>query len=111
MKRDMELIRTILLVIEEHDPMALGECEEFKEVRNEVLAGHVRLLKEMNYIDRGLQDRVYRLKPAGHEFIANAKDATVWKKVTDEIKEKAPSVSIGVLTQLLAKATAKSLGL
>jgi len=47
----------------------------------------------------------------GHDFLANAKNDTVWKKVMNEAKEKGSSVSLVVLNGLLTKAAQKYAGL
>jgi hypothetical protein len=54
---------------------------------------------------------IHRLTWDGHEFLANAKNDTIWKKVTSQAEEKGESISLFVLNQLLASATKKYLGL
>jgi hypothetical protein len=47
----------------------------------------------------------------GHDFLANAKNDTIWKKVMTEAKEKGSSTSLVVLNGLLTKAAQKYIGL
>jgi hypothetical protein len=48
---------------------------------------------------------IFRMTWAGHEFLANARNNTVWKKVTSQITAKVGTVSVEVVKQLLVKAT------
>jgi hypothetical protein len=54
---------------------------------------------------------VTRLTWAGHEFLANAKNDTVWKKVIADAQEKGTSVSLSVLNSLLSAAAKKYIGI
>ena len=47
----------------------------------------------------------------GHQFLANARNDTIWKKVINQAKEKGQSVGITVLNGLLEQAAKKYAGL
>ena len=47
----------------------------------------------------------------GHEFLANARNNTVWKKVMAQAQEKGQSVGMTVLNGLLEQAAKKYAGL
>jgi hypothetical protein len=47
----------------------------------------------------------------GHQFLANARNDTIWKKVLAQAKEKGQSVGITVLNGLLEQAAKKYAGL
>ena len=47
----------------------------------------------------------------GHQFLANARNDTIWKKVLNQAKEKGQSVGITVLNGLLEQAAKKYAGL
>lgn len=47
----------------------------------------------------------------GHEFVRNARNDTLWKKVTSEAQEKGGSVTMTLLNRLLEKAAEKWFGL
>ena len=47
----------------------------------------------------------------GHQFLANARNDTIWKKVMSQAKEKGQSVAITVLNGLLEQAAKKYAGL
>ena len=55
--------------------------------------------------------RATRLTWSGHEFIEAARDDTRWNKAMNMAKEKAGSVTLSVLTQLLNALMAKAVGL
>ena len=118
MKRDLELIREILLRVEEtpvgrslSSPLKLDGYEN-----DNVVAEHVRLLKEAGYIEAQIaigfnqvgvhqvQDfSITRLLNDGHDFIANAKNPTVWKKTIDFLASKGGDVSLAVVKGVAAK--------
>lgn len=106
MKRNMSLIRELLFVAEaDGDDSVL--CEKYGR---EVVAGHVALLLDAELVkgcapcgqnNRPIASVITRLTWKGHEFLDNARNDTVWKRVTGVIKEKSVSVSFEVLTELL----------
>jgi hypothetical protein len=115
MKRDLELVRTILLEIEAQPsgPPIFGVKVDGKS--DAELLEHFALLIEAGLVNGQIQEGgigepvgcvIYRLTWAGHEFLANARNNTVWKKVTSQITAKVGTVSVEVMKQLLAKAAA-----
>ena len=124
MKRDLELIRAILLEVEE---LPIGQFLSSIEIEghsDEVIAEHVRLLEEVNFIEAqlahgrsnfgALQVKAYaitRLLNDGHDFIANAKNPTIWKKTTNFIQERGGDVSLAVTKAVMAKEALQLFGL
>lgn len=116
MKRDMDLVRQILIAIEEtpDDSVDLN----FEEYEEELINYHVGLLVEAGLI-KGLgtqaTDTTYwspeRLTWAGHEFLDAARNETVWNSAKNLVKEKGGSIPFDVLKDLLLKLTAASIGL
>ena len=125
MKRNLNLIRKILLDIENAPPGKVISASNFnyEEFEELIIVEHLKLLVdakflEGNVIEDSLFDGsivsacfIHRLTWDGHEFLANAKNDTIWKKVTSQAEEKGESISLFVLNQLLASATKKYLGL
>lgn len=121
MKRDMELIRDILLVIESH-----GDSDGF-EVRVEgrtpaEIVYHSRLLKDAEFIlgDVVMRDirnsaterfLARRLTWEGHEFLDNARSPEVWSKATKRVTSTVGTVSLAVLTAVLIEVAKEKLGL
>jgi hypothetical protein len=120
MKRDLQLIRKILLDIEEQAPKQLIFGFTYEGKTTEEIMAHVELLEEAGYIEaiiatdaQGFPDRcvVKRLTWNGHEFLSNAKNDTVWKKVLQQAEEKGMSTSMTVINGLLEAAAKKYMGL
>lgn len=90
MKRDLELIRNILLAIEasEDDEPASIDLN-FPGVDDLLLYGHVRLLQEAGFIHaiqrQGFNSRAlwipHSLTWRGHDFLSAIRDETVWLRV------------------------------
>lgn len=106
MKRDMELVRKLLFLAE-----ADGKDDELcEEYGREMVAGHVAILLDAKLIDgvveydqegRPFASVILRLTWAGHEFLDNARNETVWNKVTATIKNAATTASFEVLVEML----------
>ncbi|MEB3269902.1 MAG: DUF2513 domain-containing protein [Leptolyngbya sp.] len=117
MKRDLELLKKILMKVEE---LPVGRClspplgiEDYDE---EIVFEHVRLLQEANFIEAivVLNPRTYevsRLLNDGHDFVANAKNPAIWKKTIDFLSKKGGDVSLALVKGLLVKIASNHLGL
>lgn len=109
MNRDLELIRKIVLAIED-SPSGWSPDLKFEGYSNDQIGYHAYLL-----IDAGLakgtevttcgsiapEGFIQNLTWAGHEFAAAARDETRWKTAMGVVQEKGGTVTIGVLIQLL----------
>lgn len=105
MKRDMDLIRRILIEIEEAD----NEPDEwidlsFVEWSDNAVSYHIKLLHDAGLIEaRDLSDlsgsdwRPTSLAWAGHEFLDAARNDTVWNKAKQKLKDQAATVPFEVL--------------
>ena len=112
MKRDMELVRDILLKTEALVPDATLEPKAFGEDYDPVVAEHVRWLEEAGYIRASLinvegvgypvQFEVFRLTWEGADFLDVVRDAKVWKHT------KSTLVHAGGWTMDLIKDVAKA---
>ena len=117
MKLDHDLIRNIVLSIEESWPpghvngMIKPEDEITKPIRgalnceDEVLVEHLMLLEQAGFISGDLivtlgdprEFILYGLTWSGHEFAANASDDGIWSQA----KKKAGPASISIISDLL----------
>ncbi len=123
MTRDLELIRSILLDLEAMPSGTTASAfkgPQYEGKAHREIAEHVWLLNNAGLIEsinvsdmRGQPNSfvIKRLTWQGHEFIAKAKNDTVWKKVTAEAEQKGMSLSMTILEKLLSKAAEKYLGL
>lgn len=120
MKRDLNLVRNILLDVESGSAgEAIDGFEYDGKGRGEVLE-HVQLLLDAGFIDglvaTGGRNEpigcvVFRMTWAGQEFLSKAKNDTLWKKVLAQAEEKGLSTSMAVVNGLLESAAKKYVGL
>ncbi|MTJ13019.1 DUF2513 domain-containing protein [Anabaena sp. UHCC 0187] len=119
MKRDWNLVRQILLQAESYSPGVYIEsftCEGFDEA---TIIEHIEIMIESKLLDGEIDKTqagtsgflVHKITWEGHNFLDNAKNDTIWKKVMAEAKEKGTSTSFVVLNGLLTKAAQKYAGL
>ena len=104
MKRDMDLIREILLQKEaEKNPMTLS-CTK------EEFTYHVALLKEGGLVEAIIQSNhvgmpskavVIRLTMAGHDFLDSARNENVWHKAKEHIIKSGTAWTFSILAEVL----------
>jgi hypothetical protein len=117
MKRDMELVRTLLLSIEESPKKPswkdLAPQGSSSDLETEKILEHLKLIEEAGFTKSvivGLQG--YRLPEnieltwKGHEFLADVRDPDIWSKTKERAKGVA-SVGVGFLWDI-AKAELKA---
>lgn len=114
MKRDMDLIRALLLQTEEEEKPDLSGWTEKQQVY------HMALLIEANLVHgeiiedqngRVASTLTTRLTWDGHEFLDAARDDTVWKKVKEKLAAVGTNVAWPVLTAVLTDLAKKKLGI
>jgi Hypothetical protein (DUF2513) len=122
MKRDMDLIRQILLAVEA-SPTAWAPSEvhelQMEGYSEEEVGSHALLIIEAGLArgqettGMGLSPRgfIYRLTWNGHEFLDAAKDDTLWNKAKTTIGQHFGSVPFDVLKQYLMKLINDGLGM
>lgn len=114
----MDLARSIMLHIEEHDNVDFVLPEYDKHA----VGYHVRLLKEAGLINAValtamdgniiLQNNACTaLTWEGHEFLDAARDNTRWNRAKKAITEKIGTASLEVLSKYLTKIMNEGLGL
>jgi hypothetical protein len=120
MRRDMDLIRKMILAVEDHPAGFAPDNFAIEGHSEEEIAYHAYLI-----VDAGLAEgidmtsmgdsspewAIRNLTWQGHEFADAARDETRWKKAMGIVSEKSGSVTLAVLTQLLTALMRNSLGL
>ena len=120
MTRDLNLLRGIILFVEEQ-PAATAvhghQIEErFPDFDKMVIADHALQLKEEDLIEGFVQlypqekmskIRIERITSQGHDFILALKDDSVWSKMKAEVIDQGKAFSVAMLVQY-ATATAKA---
>lgn len=110
MKRDMELIREILLLIEADS--FDGSIEGYD---SEIVEKHMKLLIAEKLINRnsvgigGKFATTTELTWAGHEFIENLRQKEIWNTIKTEFKEESVSTILGVAKQMAENFAKKKL--
>ena len=107
MKRDMEIIRSILLNVE-NDKYQHGEPVHLDGVPNAVCAHHVALLFDAGLAEghliktdsRGIVGAIiFRLTSAGHDFCDGIRQDTIWNKAKEHIIKPGASYGLSVLVE------------
>lgn len=110
MRLNPDCIRGILLTVEEKcnfDTPWEYECDTFEseylaEYSHEEIIYHIKqaehseLIEGVHYYDGGDTVLICDLTPAGHEFLANIRNESIWKKVAS----KAAGASLPILLEV-----------
>jgi len=107
MKRDMELIRTILLNVED-GKYAYGRRIHVDGVSLDVCAYHVALMQDVGLVDaKVIQSSdsptaaalIFRLTSAGHDFCDGIRQDTIWNKAKEHILKPGASYGLSVFVE------------
>lgn len=107
MKRDLDLIRKILLQIE--SDLYISDIKEYPEKQ---IAYHVALLEDAKLVTEEIYISLYvpnselmgiRITWAGHEFLDASRSASIWEKAKMIAIEKVGTLSFEVLKSLLTQ--------
>jgi repressor of nif and glnA expression len=102
MKRDWEVIRAILIGMEDlgdtNSSLSPGDVGGFD---SDTVAYHMRILSEagliqaevIDYVDGEIHCRATRLTWEGHQFLDNMRDQQTWNRVKRTIREKGLEIS------------------
>ena len=121
MKRDMDLIRKILQLVESCDnPYGVEELPEINGYDPATVSYQIRILKEANLIsaepidERGHGYTDYygiHLTWDGHEFLAATYDNSIWAKAKETIIKPGASFTFQLLRQYLEMKAKEKLGI
>jgi hypothetical protein len=121
MKRDWDLVRRILLTVEEAAPGAHVMSHQFPDLDNPTLFEHVKVLKNAGYLEaqllplktgHGGDDFVILGLPwDGHDLLAKMRSDTWWAKIKATAKEKGIEFTFDVVKTLAGPAAAAVLGI
>lgn len=119
MVRDMDLVRQILLNMEKYEH-GRAPSLEITGYTGEQVSFHVWLMIDGGLID-GVETTTHgdhspaalplRIKWAGYEFLAAARDNTTWRKVSHAVLTKAGGTVFEVLKAALVAEAKRNLGL
>lgn len=106
----MDLIRELLIAIEERPLSEAGTKVRLEGHDEETVAYHVALLHEAGQIEGNLSYPfgsavprviVYRLTWHGHEFLDSARNQTVWARTKAIVRQKGGDISFALFRELL----------
>lgn len=111
MKRDLDLIRDILLQIEESNSevipiTVLSLCKEEDYSDFALLSTHIKLLLDSKYIEAeqmsnnsyGLCDfRIHRITSSGYDYLDTVRDDSIWSTIKSKIKTISNSAALDVV--------------
>ena len=104
MKRDMDLIRLVILDVEGEDDVDLGQYSPEQVSYHRWLVLDAGLANGSDVTGMGNSNRhaiLTGLTWTGHDFIDAARDETIWRKAQKTIAEKAGTAAFKVLMDLL----------
>ena len=120
MKRDMELVRRMLMAVEESpQPPTTGDFE-MPDESPALVAFHMQLLCGAGYVQASVSYPHGQAYPryvdplltwSGHEFIDSIRSDTVWKFIRQKVKADGGSIPIEIVKQLANTYLKKKLGL
>jgi len=119
-KRDLNLIRKLVLAVEDHPSGTTPDHIHIDGFTTEEIGYHSYLL-----VDAGLAKGVdvttisdtlpnwdiLHLTSAGHDFADAARSESTWNKATTIVKDKAGGITLDVMKQVLISVVKNTLGL
>lgn len=114
MKRNMELIRLLLLDAEGEEKQDLSGFTEQQLIYHTALLIDAELVLGRTITGKNgfpVKAHIIRLNWKGHEFLDAARSATVWKKVMDKVKSGGSSMPFPVIQELLISILKSQVGL
>jgi hypothetical protein len=107
MKRDMEIIRAILLNVED-DKYRYGERVRLDGVSDTICAYHVALLQDAGLVEGEVMKtgsspyacaRIDRLTSAGHDFCDAIRQDTIWNKAKEYVIKPGACHGLSILVE------------
>ena len=118
MKRDMELVRELLLEVEKQEPNTIKQEVEYEDDKwtGEEVMGHLNLLNNRNLIAGTVIAEEYcialeGLTWEGHDFLDSIRDEGVWKKVKSKLATVGGGATLEIVKTLGVKYAKEKLGL
>jgi hypothetical protein len=116
MNRDWDLIRDILLRVEQADKGV--ELKDFSGYDEALVAHQVQILDDAGLIEAKINVmfggtvwfRISRLTWEGHEFLDATRNDTIWRRTKDRIQKEGLGMAIDVIKGVAVKLSLGSLG-
>jgi hypothetical protein len=120
MTRDMDLIRAILLKLEDHEHGFAPEDLGVPGYSDEQVGFHVHLLGQAgllftidvtNVVDKSPQARALSLTWLGYEFLEPARSERLWRKALSQVGKTGAGASFEILKLVLVNLAKSQLGI
>lgn len=120
MKRDMELVRKILIALDAYEHGYAPPGFTIAGYDQEVIGHHVWLMQDGHLVTAVVTTNFGGTSPvavpvaitwAGHDFLAAVQNDTVWSKVKAELKDRGVTLPFTLLQDLALKYLAAHVGL
>ena len=120
MKRDMDLVRKILLAMEASPSGFAPAALPIDGYDEDAIGHHMYLMKEGELVTAVVTTAYGRKSPVavpltitwkGHEFLAVTRNEKVWSKLKTELKERGLSLPFSLMQDLAIKIAASLAGL
>ena len=120
MKRDMNLVREILLWATAQENAGIYTNPVLPEYTEDQISHHVHLMSQAGLVDAvdittnssaGPSALLMSVPWAGHDFIDAARDNTVWNKAKSKVLSSGASFTFDLLKEVLVLAAKGPLGL
>jgi Hypothetical protein (DUF2513) len=120
MKMDVNVMREILLQLEAIPAGKATYRFNFEGKDSVEIMEHAQLLIDAGFVEGSIirvsmgepvKMVIKRLTLAGHQFLANARNDTIWKRAVAKAEEKGVSTSLVILNSLLEAFAKKYVGL
>lgn len=120
MRRDLDLIRKLILAVEDRDAEYWVPAIEIEGYTPQQIGYHSYLIADAGLakgIDVSTLDdmlpnwQLSHLTSAGHDFADAARSDSTWSKATTIVKDKGGGFTIDILKQVLVRVVKNTLGL
>ena len=112
MTRDWEIIRAILVRLEESNtPNSVVNMQDFEGIEEQSVAYNMRLLRDENCIEANILETstgdnligaaiARRLTPKGHDLLDSIRNETVWNQIKDKFQSKSLDMTIDLVIKV-----------
>jgi len=118
MKRDMDLLRSILILTEEQPAGQMAQDFSSLKAEQQEIIEHIWLADRAGLLEAVFAGNspgngravIKRLTPAGHDFLAHARQSVLWSKAKETAAKAGVGLTVDVMKTLLTSLANAALG-
>lgn len=121
MKRDLDLIRKLLIYFEEKPSLKVEESPAIDGYDQSIVQYHLRLMCDAGLINCEIErssntpERIIRVYPfdltwEGHEFLMKVQSETTWQRIKETVTARGGALAFAVVNELATKWALRSIG-